>query len=244
MDWVTTRILDRWTLQLPDLPHLGGWDVWEYWERERFDSLQEHLRKTDLLMEIGAEEGGLSACIAKIIGADRMILVEPETIVWPTIRAIFEHNDLGLPAWCLVALISDRTDVSPGDDVMQDGPCWPAVSHGDDLPATRAYRYIHEHADHTPQITVDDWVQRNDRYPTALNIDVEGAELRVLRGARSLLEKQRPLVWCSVHPDLLLRDYGGTPDALFGYMDDLGYVRQWLGTDHEEHHFFKHPKGR
>jgi FkbM family methyltransferase len=37
--------------------------------------------------------------------------------------------------------------------------------------------------------------------PTVLKIDVEGAEVGVLRGASRLLQSSRPVIWCEVHPE-------------------------------------------
>ena len=57
-----------------------------------------------------------------------------------------------------------------------------------------------------------------------------------MRGAEMTLLKHRPLVWISVHPDLMER--AGWPDVqeLFDFMTGLGYGREYLGTDHEQHH--------
>lgn len=56
----------------------------------------------------------------------------------------------------------------------------------------------------------------------ALKIDVEGAELRVLRGARRLLEQHRPLVVCEL-VEANLRVLGGSPAEVVAFLKDLGY---------------------
>ena len=51
-------------------------------------------------------------------------------------------------------------------------------------------------------ITLDDYVQGH-RPPSLVKIDVEGAELHVLNGAKELLSYYKPLVLCEVHsPEL------------------------------------------
>lgn len=37
--------------------------------------------------------------------------------------------------------------------------------------------------------------------PSVLKVDVEGAEVGVLRGATKLLRTSRPVIWCEVHPE-------------------------------------------
>jgi FkbM family methyltransferase len=59
--------------------------------------------------------------------------------------------------------------------------------------------------------------------PAVIKIDVEGAELLALRGAKNILAKHRPTVIVAVHPEPM-RMLGTTPDQLVGYMNDLGYV--------------------
>lgn len=43
-------------------------------------------------------------------------------------------------------------------------------------------------------VRLDDLVQRENLHPTVIKIDVEGAELKVIRGAADTLRRQRPLV--------------------------------------------------
>jgi hypothetical protein len=68
-----------------------------------------------------------------------------------------------------------------------------------------------------------------------LTVDVEGAELLVRLGAEQLLETVRPLVWVSVHPDLMWKDYQTTTGRLFSYMLSFGYEPVIVAVDHETH---------
>lgn len=74
--------------------------------------------------------------------------------------------------------------------------------------------------------------------PDALTMDVEGAELLILRGARQTLKMYKPKVWISIHPDLGERDYGITKEETLKFMQDLGYKSEFLAKDHEEHWYF------
>jgi len=51
-----------------------------------------------------------------------------------------------------------------------------------------------------PQTTLDAFCQQREIRPDVIKMDVEGAELAVLEGAREVLSEARPLLIVSVHP--------------------------------------------
>jgi FkbM family methyltransferase len=61
-----------------------------------------------------------------------------------------------------------------------------------------------------------------DRAPDVVKIDVEGAELAVLQGGRSLLSRARPVVIFE-HVAQASALYGAAPGALWDLLTDLGY---------------------
>ncbi|MEC9369126.1 MAG: FkbM family methyltransferase [Pseudomonadota bacterium] len=50
------------------------------------------------------------------------------------------------------------------------------------------------------QVTLDGFCRERDIAPDLIKIDVEGAEIGVLEGARDVLTRHRPVVFLSVHP--------------------------------------------
>jgi FkbM family methyltransferase len=70
--------------------------------------------------------------------------------------------------------------------------------------------------------------------PMLIKIDVEGAELIVLRGASRLLLKNRPAILLSVHPQFLA-SFQQTVGDIAAFLGDHGYGWANLNTDHEEH---------
>lgn len=70
--------------------------------------------------------------------------------------------------------------------------------------------------------------------PFLIKVDVEGAELIVLRGAAKLLRSRRPAILLSVHPQFL-NSYRHTPGDIAAFLGEHGYRWFVLGTDHEEH---------
>ena len=223
------RINDTYDLIVTDA--VAEWDAPSSWERDRIADTIDRLGPNDTLMDIGAEHGWISGLYAKYIGC-QMILVEPSPEFWPNIRLVWEHNDLPEPALCVRAFMG----AEPPATKYWWHQGWPTEAKGAETGAM-AYRSIasgHAESQFIPVLRVDDF----PIIPSALTIDVEGAELLVLQGAKRTLERDRPTVWCSVHPDLMERDYNSTPNQLMEYMAGCGYRKHFIATDHEMHYRF------
>lgn len=214
----------EYTLTLPHF--LAAWDVWDYWERPRVHSMAAHLTPSDVLIDVGAEVAWCSIVYAHMVGPENMVLVEPSSVFWPNIMHTWQHNFDRPPRACVQALVGAE---DKGGIVDRD---WPAAADGP-LFDGRHYTYLHNDAGKTPQITLDTIAETVQ--PTAVTIDVEGAELVVLRGATELLIQVRPKLWVSVHPDLAERDYQTTTEDLYAYLAGFDYRGEVLGVDHETH---------
>lgn len=220
----------RFELPVP----LALWDVWAFWERERIHSMRDHLKPGMVLFDVGTEQGWCNLIYADMVGPENMVLIEPTPQFWPNIKATWERNYPNVePAFCYDGLISDKTN----DDVTM-APGWPTCSVGPLIDRNK-YQYIHDHSDGIQEMRLDDLVERSGIVPQALTIDVEGAELLVLQSAHSALQNHHPLVWVSIHPDMMMRDYKHHPDQLHAYMAGFGYTGTHLATDHEQHYFFQ-----
>ena len=249
VEWKTVRYLQtsdagpveqhtyRYTLELPR--PLADWDVFAYWERARTESIASTLRRGDVLFDVGTEHAWLSVAYAQTVGPGAMVLIEPSTVLWPNIRETWLRNFTAPPlavAHCLLG--PDGDDLDPAHFAADGEGGWPDAIDGPMSGAT-AYTYLHENPTGVPTTTLDRLARQVGRPPAGITIDVEGAELLVLRGAVETLQEHRPHVWVSIHPDLMWRDYGTADDSLHGFMDDLGYRGTHLATDHEQHWHFQ-----
>jgi FkbM family methyltransferase len=96
-------------------------------------------------------------------------------------------------------LLSDRITVieaacsdQPGEATFDDQPLSPENRLGGQA----------QHAIRVRVVTIDDLCAEHDINPALIKIDVEGAELNVLRGALETLRRVRPIVLCELHPRL------------------------------------------
>ena len=234
--WKQVRFLEtpeetfEYEFELP-VP-LADWDVFACWERERFHSMREHLQRGDILFDVGTEHGWCNLLYADMVGPANMVLIEPTREFWPNIKATWERNYATGPKACYQGLVgAATTDENPRFTV------WPAAADGALIDRKR-YEYLHKHSDGIQQIRLDDIVEQSGIVPAALTIDVEGAEYSVIAGAADTLARHHPLVWISIHPDLMRRDYHATPADLVTFMESLNYTGTLLATDHEQHWMF------
>lgn len=73
-------------------------------------------------------------------------------------------------------------------------------------------------------ISIDEVVQRLHVFPSVIKIDVEGAELSVLKGAKGTLRKEKPKIFLSTHSDVLRK-------TCLEYLREYGYAYEVLSQD-------------
>jgi FkbM family methyltransferase len=84
--------------------------------------------------------------------------------------------------------------------------------------------------------TTIDAIRARGRPPDVVKLDVEGAELEVLRGAAaSLGEGGVRELFCETHPGGLA-ERGANEGELKGFLEDLGYVEVWAAPRGAETH--------
>jgi FkbM family methyltransferase len=151
-----------------------------YWtgryERQLQRFLRETLRPGDVFYDVGAHQGFFSVCAARL-GA-RVYAFEP---VEGNLRQLHRNIELNDADVEIVAVaVSDaggRVGLARGASSAQ----W-RTEPGDAVAA----------------VTLDDFA-RDHPAPRVVKIDVEGAELHVLRGAVRVLREHRPIVVCELH---------------------------------------------
>ena len=109
---IPTYINDRWVLILPE--HRHDRPEWPWWEATRLAAMYHFIGEGDVVYDIGAEEGDFPALFAKW-GA-QVVLVEPNPLVWPNIKAIFDANELShMVIGSFVGFASDTNAEPTGD---------------------------------------------------------------------------------------------------------------------------------
>lgn len=239
---VNTLINGEWWLKLPE--HRADRAQWKLenggWEKERLSHMHDNIEPGMVVFDVGAEEGDLPALWATW-GAE-VVLFEPNPLVFPNMRFIWDANGLPKPLGVFAGFACNKTNLRPPEMepifAAPDRDGWPACAFGPVI-GDHGFRNCWERPHDTPQTRIDDWCQRNNVFPDLITMDVEGAELEVLRGAEQTLRTHRPLVYVSIHPQFIEDAWPYGADTLHRFMHDVGYTGEHIATDHEQHWIFR-----
>jgi FkbM family methyltransferase len=181
-------------------------------EPEQTSALLRTLKNGDVFFDIGANVGYYTILGARLVGAEgRVFAFEP---VVRNIVHLYHHVSLNrasnvtiVPAAC-----SDTLSL----ETFSAGRNFATGHLGGDSDAQSRYPVL--------TVPLDELTQRVGVHPNVVKIDVEGAELSVLKGAQVTLQKARPKVLLSTHSDLLR-------EACLEYLKQFGFVHEVLSED-------------
>ena len=200
-------------------------DYEDKWEKEYISELIGTLKKGMVVYDIGAESGEPTVLAAKIVGGENVHIFEPNIKYFPNIKGIWEANELPEPANCFNGYVSDIT--SDGIEFVKFQSIAGNIFYG--------CEHVNPSASPMQTICLDDYC-KEFMPPNVIMMDIEGAELSVVRGAISVIQKYSPIFFISIHKPFFLSDRSnGTKEDLIKIFIDNGYDAIHLSTDHEEH---------
>jgi FkbM family methyltransferase len=224
-----TKINNKYELYLPK--HRAERPEWATgWEVERIESMMEVLNEGDLVVDVGTEEGDISALLCQKTG--NIVLVEPNDKVWTNIIAIWEANKLPKPIKSFVGFASDKTDLK-GTNLINGLP-----DIQGELISNHGFKELAYEFDVVPQMRIDDMGLPQ---VSLITIDVEGSEYEVIQGAMETIKRDKPFVYVSVHPEFMFNMFKHYTAELINLLKDIGYERELLSFDHEFHFKFYYP---
>lgn len=236
LQFVDKLVNGKYPVRVPAFNDRHDW--WSNWEPVRFNSMEQLLRPGMLLYDVGAYDGWGSLIFSRFVGGpENIVLIEPVAENWANIRATWNENHAGIPKATFMGFLGEH-DTSGDLMPMVHVGGWPTGPDYLKIISVTKFKLLHEHAANTPCLRLDSLAETVG-VPDAINLDVEGAALLVLHGAGEILKEHSPLVWVSIHPEFMRERFGIHPYAIHKYMASLGYLAEFLGVDHEEHHLFR-----
>jgi FkbM family methyltransferase len=180
------------------------------------------LHAGDVAVDVGANCGYLTVLAAILVGpTGHVVSFEPDPENVARLRANLVLNDCENVTVIEKAVTNHVGDVEffINSDNSGGNALWdPAQYPGNEKCLATPMRLT------VPGTTLDaEWEQLRLPAPKLIKIDTEGADLRVLEGARDLLSRQKPRFVISELHEFALAKMGGSQESLRGFMVDLGY---------------------
>lgn len=209
------------------------WYTEKGWEKNRLQSMHKNLGTKDIVYYVGGEEGEMVA-LCQIWGAE-VVVFEPNPKVWSHYPLLWEHNKLNKPLACIPGFASDKINNLSRIYYNE----WPPEVDNQ-IEAAHGFKELYLEGDNYGQITIDSCVyEHNIKPPTAISLDVEGSEGRVLKGATAVLKEFKPKIWLSGHPEFMMQQWNEHLYDLRFWLWSLGYKETLLDYQHEVHLYYE-----
>jgi FkbM family methyltransferase len=228
-EMVPILLNSKYPLTIPD--HRAARPKWQpengCWEGPRTEAMHDLIGPGDVVYYVGAEEGEFPALC--VTWGAQVYLIEPNPKVWSNIRAIWESNNLPTPVTFpgFASNITESLGVEPTRG-------WPDCAY-EDIIAAHGFKELHTESQNYPQIKLDDLYEKFQEPPTVLSFDVEGSEFHVLRGAERIIDTFKPIIYASIHPEMLMLHWGEWSRDLRNWINDKGYTELMVDYQHELH---------
>lgn len=222
--------------RLPSFPtNIHGMSVWIH-PRARFSIttqtfykrephvrtwLREQLRPGHVFFDVGAHHGWDSMWTLPLVGKQGIVCsFEPSPanlsiLEWHRTRNKFSQ-------WTIVPNAVSDADVEQEEFFLVDSGDSPMNSLTTGAPGTPLMNGRNIRKTSISTLTLDTFCTETKLRPNLLKIDVEGAELLVLRGAAKLLRESCPPIILAVHPYWL--PAGQTCEQIFELLTNYGYT--------------------
>ncbi|MBF0195702.1 MAG: FkbM family methyltransferase [Magnetococcales bacterium] len=197
------------------------------YERKSFKAYQKIIKKGDTVFDIGANIGGHTMQLARLTGENgRLYAFEPTDFSFDKLKDNIELNpELAKNVTLSQIMLTDSNSEKPDPEIYSS---WPLVGG------------LNKHPKHCGQLkstsgssamTLDEFVikEKIDRVDF-IKMDVDGNEIRVLRGASNVLEKFKPTFIFEIAP-YALAEAGFSIDELLDIFTKMGYSLHHEGSN-------------
>jgi FkbM family methyltransferase len=200
------RLLDRvWTSALvAELPfgervRLPAHHRYLSWNREEYAAFRADLHAGDVVLDIGANVGAYAVLFAGWVGPrGRVFAFEPAAETRRVLGELIGLNGVGDRVTVVDAAVSGAEGTAP------------FAAHGSDG-SNRLVSHALAGSVQVTTTTIDAFCERQNLSPSLIKIDVEGAELDVLKGARRTIARlPRMRLYVEMHPRIW-NEIGLTP---------------------------------
>jgi FkbM family methyltransferase len=186
----------------------------EYVEGGAVDRLKDYVVGGSLVIDVGANVGFFSRRFAKWVGDSGMVIaIEPEDHNFNILARVLKEEGLSHRVRTLKAVAAEK----PGAAFLEINVLHPADHK----------LSLDEAGQSVKAVTLDDLMERETLRPSLIKIDVQGAEMLVLKGAAKILRNFGPVLFVELHEEGLKR-FGTSTSAVLDHLTSQGYTAYWL----------------
>ena len=233
-EMVKCKLNGKWEIILPkhraDRPE---WYTEKGWEKKRLEAMHDEIKEGTVVYYIGGEEADMCGlCVSW--GAD-IVIYEPNPKVWSNAKAIWQANNFPTPH-TIQAFASNETRIIDKANSFKHG--FPECAEHE-IDSAHGFKELNKESHTYNQMKIDDLVPLY-KPPDVITLDVEGSEGHVLRGAEQTLRKYHPIIFLSLHPEMIHEQYGEWGAELREWIISLGYKETLIDYPlHEVHLRYK-----
>jgi FkbM family methyltransferase len=196
------------------------------WEPAVVNAVTKVVKPGSYAVDIGAHIGFYTLLLAKLVGRrGRVLAFEPLPWNFSVLAENIKINDCKQVNLINKAVLDRRCELTA--NMYNEGPLPGSVSFStaDQMDLTRV-----------EAVSLDDILQNDGQAVEFLKVDVEGAELLVLKGAARTIEKNHPAIVIEVH------HFESSPDdsPVILQLSEWGYRTRWLDRGQLTSHLLAH----
>lgn len=198
------------------------------YEPELVQALSKELSSTEnpILLDIGTNIGLISIALLAKCPKLKIYGFEPSPVAYKSLSATIFANHLEGRIELLDAVVGDK--IQPVTFSLHEEK----DSSGDGIIDTGRAERPAESVITKGMITLDSWWQGHGQPAvTVIKIDIEGAELLALRGAETLLQEQKPIIYLEISKENL-KVYPHTEKDILEFLESNGYSLFTHNGDH------------
>tara|TARA_Y100000310_G_C20697331_1_gene826646 strand:- start:4744 stop:5490 length:747 start_codon:yes stop_codon:yes gene_type:complete len=182
--------------------------------------LVKNLKQSRVFVDVGTHLGYFTCLAGKILQNGTVDAFEVEKHAFSLLKKNLELNQLKNVNVYNVA-VTDKNGTIKIPSRSKPSPFFSIAESGKDT------EFIEMDA-----IALDDFYTEKDYKPDVLKIDVEGAEMQVLQGMKSLLETRDLVLFIELHGNVL-PNFGSSSKEVINYLIDKGYMIYEIENPHD-----------
>lgn len=213
----------RWAKHEPETPYIA-----------------DLLSGAPVCLHVGASDGRHSYVMTKVAPRARIHAFEPSAFTYEVLKTCLAWHGIADRVTPVHAAVSDRPGelllVTPKKTSGRMGRAYAFVAEARPEGAVRPdLEDVGSEIQPTPVITLDDYCAAHDLNKVDfIRMDIEGAELRALKGAEGVIERDLPHVLVEIHPAMLEARFDARAEDVVEVFRSRGYRMFALDGDRLE----------